>query len=141
MHAFRTVWRAGTQSRPELDIFGLDRESDINSMQMLAGALMNASIEEVHAERLATIFHYFYGAAAGILYLALTVRAPLFRAGCGTLYGAAIWLFGDEIPINLAGVTDRRRKVAASHAAALAAHLLYAVVTDLILRRASNSLR
>lgn len=134
MHTFRTIWRVRTHSKPEMDIFGLDRESDINSMQMLAGALMNTSFEERDAERVATVFHYAYGAAAGSFYALATRYATWIRSGRGTLYGMGIWLLGDEIPITLTGVTNIRNKGAASHIGALCAHLLYGSVTDLVLR-------
>ena len=135
MHAFRALWRRATGGQPEFDLFGLDRESDVNSVQMLAHLLRRPHVEAATAEALATVLHYLFGASAGALYGSLAEAAPVLRAGFGTLYGTSIWVFGDELPIRLAGVCDVRRKSAVSHCAALFAHLLFGATVELLVPR------
>jgi hypothetical protein len=128
MQWFRARWNAA--HAVESGVFGLDREADVKSVQKLSRMCCGRDIEEDRAERIALAFHYLYGAAAGSVYAVLADRVPRVRTGFGTVFGAVIWLFGDEIPIAALRVSDPRKKTAASHASALAVHLLFGAVTE-----------
>lgn len=110
--------------------FGLDREADVRSLQLLARTILRRSISEKDAERLAALFHYSYGAFGGLAYPVLSAWFPLLGSGRGVGFGAAIWLLGDELPISALGISDPFRKHAASHLYALLVHLMYGLVVD-----------
>ncbi|MGA8030586.1 MAG: hypothetical protein WB992_25865 [Bryobacteraceae bacterium] len=78
--------------------------------------------------------HYGYGAMIGILYTDFSCRMPQTRARFGMLFGALLWLIADEIPVSLSGVSNPLQQNAASHAGALAAHLLFGTTVERIMR-------
>lgn len=133
MQWFRTAWN--DRHAIESGVFGLDREADVRSIQMLASKLFGRSVNSDAAECIALGFHYGYGAAAGAAYAVAAERWPAMRAGLGTAFGVFVWIFGDEVPIWLTGVSDPRLKTAESHGSALIAHLLFGAVTDAAMRQ------
>ena len=130
MQAFRSVWRRLTCDRTEDGIFGFDREADVNSMQKLSKAVLGRALAQPDTEKLALAFHYGYGATAGALYAVASERAPVIRVGFGTVFGGLLWLAGDEFPITVSGVSNPCDKTVASHASALAVHLLFGSVVE-----------
>jgi hypothetical protein len=134
MHAFRLCWESATGHKPEHGIFGFDREADINSAQLLAKLLLRRNVSESAAERIGISLHYCYGAVVGASYSCIALRTPQARKGFGTAFGMVRWLAGDELPIAILGISDPRSKTAASHAAALAAHLLFGTVVEGVVR-------
>jgi len=80
--------------------------------------------------------HYVFGAVCGALwgvYSSLRRRSALLE---GMLYGAAIWLFGDEMALRMAKVSPEADKVPLTeHARALGAHLVYGAGTAAITER------
>ncbi|HEV7297845.1 MAG TPA: DUF1440 domain-containing protein [Tepidisphaeraceae bacterium] len=93
------------------------------------GQIVTGSRLPTHTRRpLGTVFHFAFGAAAGMVYGALstTRMRPLVQSGHGTLFGTAVWLMGDEIAMPLIGFGDPpQRTPLRRHAYVLAAHLAF----------------
>lgn len=82
-----------------------------------------------------TIFHYAFGATSGAIYGAAAQVFPPVRIGAGLPYGAAIWLIADETVVPFLGLSKHALQYSpATHAYALAAHLVYGLTTDAVLR-------
>jgi hypothetical protein len=132
MHGFRLAWEAATRRQPEYGIFGFDEEADVNSSRLLCRILLRKPISRSAARKTGIALHYLYGAMIGGCYVVLASRRPQIRSGSGTVFGALLWVVGDEIPITFAGLSDPRSKTPASHAAAFSAHLLFGALVDRI---------
>ena len=79
--------------------------------------------------------HYGYGTSMGALYGALAGGSTTVSAGRGTAFATALWLGGDEIAVPALGLGGSPlESPLSSHVSALAAHLVYGVVTDLVWR-------
>lgn len=79
--------------------------------------------------------HYAMGAVSGAVYGAAAELAPAVSWGVGLPFGAAVWLTADEVAVPALGLSEAPTEYPASvHAQALAAHLVYGLVTDLVLR-------
>jgi hypothetical protein len=134
MHVFRLAWERAIGNKPELGIFGFDHEADVNSAQLLSRVLLRREISETAAARAGIALHYSYGAIVGAAYAVSAQRLPQIREGFGAGFGALLWLAGDEIPIAALGISEPRSKSAASHAAALSAHLIFGAVLEAMVR-------
>ena len=139
MHAFRLGWESLTAHKPEHGIFGFDREADVHSAQLLVQLLLRRNVSDTVAETIGISLHYCYGAAVGASYSGIALRTPQARKGFGTVFGAVLWLAGDELPISILGISDPRNKTVASHAAAFAAHLLFGTVVEGVVRATTKS--
>ena len=73
--------------------------------------------------------HIGYGLACAGAFAAL-VQRPRHAVRTGALFGAALWLFGDEIMAPLLGLSDKPTEYhPTAHAQALLQHLGYGVAT------------
>jgi hypothetical protein len=124
-------WSSVVNGEPARTAFGLDREADCNSVQILARSLFGKTVAEPDALRIALALHYGYGISAGAAYNVLAHKNRIVAAGFGTVYGIGIWIFGDELAVGLLGASNPLRKKAESHLSALAAHLLFGIVLEL----------
>lgn len=74
--------------------------------------------------RLSWAVHITYGLSVGALFAAFRPDPRPLRDGA--LYGAALWLFGDELAVPLLGLSDKPTAYhPARHAHSLAQHLGY----------------
>jgi len=138
MRQLMAVWHRNWGASPRDGAFGLDEEADIRSVEMLAMKLCNKPVSRVEAQRVAAALHYAYGVGAGAFYGWAANRIPAVRTGFGTAYGAALWLVGDELAISASGVSNPKQKSAASHLAALSAHLAFGAVAEFMRRVAAG---
>lgn len=70
--------------------------------------------------------HYATGAMAGAIYGAFAESVSAVSWGGGTLYGAAVWLGGDEIAVPAFGLFGPPTKTPlSSHAIALSSHFVF----------------
>jgi uncharacterized membrane protein YagU involved in acid resistance len=77
------------------------------------------------------LVHYLMGGVSGGIYGAAAAAVPASAVGFGTLFGAAVWLFADEIMVPVLGLSKKPNQVPfAKHAMALASHLVYGLATD-----------
>lgn len=78
------------------------------------------------------LVHYAFGTTVGAVYGLLASTVPVTKTGYGTVYGSAVWLFGDEIAVPALGLAGSPEKQPlTSHIQYLAAHLVYGVVTHI----------
>jgi hypothetical protein len=81
------------------------------------------------------LVHYVYGAAIGGLYGWAAENSETVRMGSGTVFGAAVWLAGDEIGVPAFGLSKKPQEYPiGTHASALAAHFVYGVTTEVVRR-------
>jgi hypothetical protein len=132
-------WDRANAYHPRHGAFGLDEEADIRSMRLLAAALSKPAPSDRQALRMATAFHYGYGVAGGLAYAVASERIGWLRNGRGLGFGLLVWIVGDELPITLAGISCPLKKSTGSHAVALLAHMIYAVMIDSSIRCVSSS--
>ena len=79
--------------------------------------------------------HYATSVAWGAPFGALAARIPAAGLLVGALYGAAIWLFFDEIALRALKIAPAPEKVPTKeHLQALGAHLVYGSSTGIITR-------
>ncbi|MBV9939125.1 MAG: hypothetical protein JO150_11525 [Acidobacteriaceae bacterium] len=131
MQQFVSLWHSTKGRKLQDGAFGLDREADINAAQGLWQFFFRKNLTEREAIMVARVMHYGYSAAASAGYAVSVGKNPGFRAGFGTVYGAVLWLVGDEIAITLMRLSDPRSKTKASHAVAFTAHLIFGSVAEL----------
>lgn len=85
--------------------------------------------------------HWAYGALLGAGYALLRRRRPGRPLLAGLLFGAALWLLGDEGLVPALHLSPPPEAFPGStHAKALAAHLAYGAATDGVLRGAKHLL-
>jgi len=129
MHVFRLFWEPAVSRNSRHTIFGFDREADINGARLAYRLFSGDRLFRAAASQLGIAMHYGLGATFGMFYSLFPVH-PLSPASLGAL----LWVFADEIPISASGISHPAAKSLASHAAALASHLLFGVVVTHTLR-------
>ncbi len=139
MHAFRLLWERLAGHSPKHGIFGFDYEADVNSVQLLCSAIGVEELQDDVAAKLGLTLHYAYGAALGALYSVFAARRPWVRRGFGTAFGSVLWLIADELPISAAHVSRPFDRSGASHAGALASHLLFGATVDAFTREETTA--
>ncbi len=79
--------------------------------------------------------HYAMGAASGFIYGVAAEMAPVTTAAAGVPFGAAVWVFADDVAVPALGLSKPATEFPLStHAYALSSHLVYGVTTDLVRR-------
>ncbi len=79
--------------------------------------------------------HYAFGTLMGGLYGALAEVSPSVTSGRGVPFGTILWLGADEVAVPALGLSSTPNEAKPSmHLAALTAHLVYGVATDLVRR-------
>jgi hypothetical protein len=129
MHGFRLLWEHAIGRDRRHTIFGFDHESDINAARIASQLVTRSNIEERQASQIGIAMHYAFGATLGIVYTLAWRPADSYG-----LFGTLLWLCADEIPISASRISDPFAKSAASHASALAAHLVFGRVTAEVVR-------
>lgn len=129
MHGSRLLWEMAVGRHSRHTIFGFDHEADINAARLASRLLRRSTLGERQAAQIGIAMHYAFGAVLGVVY-ALAWR-PTDSSG---LFGTLLWVCADEIPISASRISNPRAKSAASHASALAAHLIYGSVTAEVVR-------
>lgn len=98
-----------------------------------SGAFGSDPLPQGHPAGLAV--HYAIGIAPAALYGVLRHRVPVVGAGRGLAFGFAMFVLEDEVANPLLGVAAPPQEYPwQPHARGLVSHLVYGVVTDLVLR-------
>ncbi len=85
--------------------------------------------------------HYGFGAGAGMCYALFAGRAPVIRAGFGTLYGTLVWAFADEGVVPALGLSRGPRQLPAGvHLYSLCGHWVYGATLHAVVRQNSRTL-
>jgi hypothetical protein len=112
------------------DSFGLSARTDAKTARAIWRRMCWGELEERRAEIIGALVHYGFAMAAGAAYAAAAERFPVARAGRGTLFGAALWLVGDEWAVSASGLEEPGRTPLRSHLSALGAHLVYGIAVE-----------
>lgn len=81
------------------------------------------------------VVHYAMGATSGAIYGAMAEIFPVVAAGEGLPFGTAVWLIADDVVVPALGLSKPPTAYPlATHAYALASHLVYGLTTDLVRR-------
>jgi hypothetical protein len=134
MHIFRLGWESAVNCDPRKGVFGFDREADVNSTYLIYRWASHERPPETRARRTGLALHYVYGAALGALYAFSKPRVRWMARSRGMVPGALLWIGADELPISLTRISNPFKRSIASHTSALAAHLVFAVAVDQIVR-------
>ena len=79
--------------------------------------------------------HYAFGTAAGTAYGATAELWPEAATGAGLPFGTVFWIAADEIAVPALGLSDPPTEHPPSvHLYALASHLVYGLVADVVRR-------
>ena len=92
-------------------------------------------VRKKHQKLAGEAVHYAMGGSSAAIYGALAEVAPMVTAGEGAAFGAVVWLAADEASLPALGLTKPPTKDPVStHVYALASHLVYGLVTELVRR-------
>lgn len=123
-----------------------NQEKDEPSTQIIADkvsqAVTGSEVAEESKAGAGVAVHYSTGLFFGAVFGAIAAKGPRLGLPAGLLYGAAIWLFIDEIGLRVFNIAPEPEKVPMNeHAQALGAHLVYgssiAILLNIFLRRKS----
>lgn len=117
--------------------FGLSAKTDVKAAHEIWRRMNFHPICDKDAARIGAGMHYAFAIAAGSMYPALSACQPWLRVGKGAMFGGLLWLLGDELAVATAGLEDPFRTRARSHLSALVAHVVYGVVVDTSVPKAS----
>jgi hypothetical protein len=124
-----------------LNEMGLDRSTDDaaeRTANIASVTLAGHPLSEAEKDLGGTIFHYLFGATTGMAYGIARELVPASKIGWGIPFGAAVWLIADETVVPALGLSKHARKYSASiNAYALAAHLVYGLATEVVLKTLS----
>lgn len=77
------------------------------------------------------VVHYGFGASTGALYGAAAEVVPPITMGRGMAYGAAVWLFGDEMAVPAMGLSKKPTAYPAKlHADMFLKHLVFGLCLE-----------
>jgi putative membrane protein len=110
-------------------------DATVKAAERLSRGVFHHELDEEEKKVAGPAMHYAMGAVSGGIYGAAAELAPVVSRGAGLPFGAAVWLAADEVAVPALGLSKAPTEYPASvHAQALAAHLVYGLVTDLVLR-------
>lgn len=116
------------------------RPNGMDPAHVMANKMTEEEISQPHPAGIAV--HYSLGVAPGALYGALHEKVPGLSAGRGSLFGLGLFLMQDEGLNAVTGLSGKPRQYPwQAHARGLAAHILYGVVMDSIVRLAKRAVR
>jgi hypothetical protein len=110
-------------------------DATIKAAETIVEKLGDRRLTKRQKEKAGPIIHYLFGAAIGVTYGALGELTPRARIGWGMPFGAAVWLGGDEMAVPAFGWSRSPFAYsAATHASALASHLVYGATAETVRR-------
>ena len=145
MTAFQNGWSKASESLRGNSNQQVQRSEQQNGQESedaamkLAGKLGEAlghPLAHEQRKKLGPVVDYSFGTAQGALYGAVTELAGV-RGGllAGVSFGAALFVFADEIGVSALGLAGKPSDYPlSSHAYALASHLVYGVTTEIARR-------
>jgi hypothetical protein len=116
------------------------RPDGMDPAHVMADKMAGTDITQPHPA--GTAVHYSLGIAPGALYGALHEKVPGLSAGRGGLFGLGLFLLQDEGLNTITGLAGKPRLYPwQAHARGLAAHVVYGVVMDSIVRLVKKAVR
>lgn len=141
MNQFQSLWSsaskllAESQGTQQQQSSSQDEDATQNTAREISEHVFDHELTESEKGKAGTAVHYGIGTLMGAVYGISAEALPISRAGRGTIYGAAVWLFADEIAVPAFGLSGSPLKTPLStHARALSSHLLYGFATDTVRR-------
>ena len=112
-----------------------DDDATVKTAQAISKSLTGEELNQSDKKSAGSAVHFTFGTTLGAIYGVLAETLPALSTGYGTVYGSAVWLAADEIGVPAARLSPPPTETpASSHAQALASHLVYGIVTDLVRR-------
>lgn len=136
MNQFQSGWSKLSQKlKPDRQGQQQSEGSGENATTRTADAIVHAingkELEKSQKQTAGSIVHYVFGASMGALYGAVSEYYPEARVGFGTLFGAALFLFADEIAVPALGLSGSPTEAPlSSHAYALVSHFVYGITAE-----------
>jgi putative membrane protein len=114
-----------------------DRSEDatVKAAQRISEGIFAHPLSPREKKVAGSALHYAISAISGAAYGGAAVWEPRVRAGYGTGFGTAVWLFADELGVPALGLSRGPLEYPLStHAYALVSHWVYGVTTEAIYR-------
>ncbi|NUQ17190.1 MAG: DUF1440 domain-containing protein [Sphingomonas sp.] len=136
MNAFQNGWSAVSKSIRRGDAQSeASREASepttVKAADRVSGVVVGGPVAEPHRSIAGNAVHYAFGAYLGGFYALLASNFPNVRAGFGSLYGTAVWMFADEFLVPGAELSPPPRQVAPStHVYAMVSHWVFGAALE-----------
>ncbi len=109
--------------------------TDVKTADAIAVAITGDPVPKEEKAVAGAAVHYAFGGAVGAIYGAAASRTDDVSAWAGLPFGATVWLVADEMGVPLSGLSKGPFEYPlATHANALAAHLVYGITTEMVRR-------
>jgi uncharacterized membrane protein YagU involved in acid resistance len=146
MNQFQRVWSAIQRARedtesPRPDSNGQEDDATVKAARAVSTAVLRHDLTEDEKRWAGPLVHYAVGTAVGGLYGAVAENTPQVTAGGGLPFGAVFWATADETAVPLLGLSKPPREYPVSvHLYALASHLVFGAVAELVRREVRQRL-
>lgn len=141
MNGFQSLWSTASASLAEQEGHKPQQQEsqDDDATEKTADAISQVTsghkLTKAEKEKAGPAVHFGIGTLIGAVYGVAAETLPISRVGRGTIYGAAVWFFADEIAVPAFGLSGSPTKTPLStHLNALASHVVYGFVTDVVRR-------
>lgn len=141
MNGFQSLWSAASKSVAEAQGAKPQQQEsqDDDATQKTADAISQAAtghhLTKAEKEKAGPAVHFGIGTLLGAVYGVAAETLPISGLGRGTIYGASVWLFADEIAVPAFGLSGSPANTPlATHLNALASHVVFGFTTDLVRR-------
>ncbi len=131
MNQYQALISAALKEEEDSDSSGGD-DATVKAAKTIAKDVFGAELREDQKAWAGPLVHYSLGTTLGAVYGAAAWKFPAVEAGAGTAFGAVVWAGADEIAVPSFGLSQKPSETPlSSHANALAAHLVFGLVTSL----------
>lgn len=110
-----------------------DGPATVKVAERISERVLDTPLPEERTPKAGQAVHYGFGMLSGAGYGFIGELLPPVRAANGLLFGAALWWVADNVAIPAQGLgASPERTPPSRQASALAAHLVYGVVTETV---------
>lgn len=118
-----------------------EEDTTVKTARKVSFAVFRHDLTEAEKRWAGPLVHYAVGTAAGGLYGAIAEKSPQVTVGDGLPFGAVFWLVADETAVPLLGLSKPPTRYPVSvHLYALASHLVFGAVAELVRREVRERL-
>lgn len=116
-------------------------DATVKAARAVSEGIFGHKLKENEKKPAGALVHYAFGTATGGLYGAAAEFAPEITTAAGLPFGAIFWLVADEIAVPLLGLSKGPTEYPpATHAYALASHLVYGLTAEAVRRTVRSAL-
>lgn len=139
MSGFQSLWSAASKSTAEQQEPQKSESQDDQATEKTADAISQMTtghkLTKEEKKKAGPAVHFGIGTLLGAVYGVAAETLPISRIGRGTVYGAAVWFFADEIAVPAFGLSGPPTETPLfTHLQALAGHVVFGFATDLVRR-------